>query len=280
MFVIYNMIVILLFPLWVFVIGLCIGSFLNVVICRLKTKESILFTRSHCPECKNLLKWFEMVPVLSFLLQGGKCRSCGRKINWQYIWVETATGCLFLHVIDHGLQITNLNLTDLVSTLLLLVIVCFLVIIFVYDLKHYIIPDKIVYPAILVALAFNLFTDLYSGHLLFSIDSSTVNGLLAAFLAGGFFLSLILVSKGKWMGLGDVKLAALMGLILGWPNILLALFLASLLGAIVGIILVLRGMKSMKSQVPFGPFLVSATLLSIFYGHQIVGWYLSTLSLY
>ena len=238
--------------------GLCVGSFLNVVICRLKTKESIFIGRSHCPQCRTVLKWHDLIPVLSFLIQKGKCRYCNKKISWQYPLVEISTALLFLFVILNQ-QVKNLIDPSLTLRMTFyLIIISFLIIIFVYDLKHYIIPDKIIYPAIIVAGIFNF---------KFSI--------LSALGASLFFLSLVLVSKGKWMGLGDVKLAFLMGLILGWPNILLALFLSFFSGAIVGVGLIILHKKGLKSEIPFGPFLSASTIFALLYGSQIIEKFLT-----
>jgi len=234
-----------MFYLLIFILGLSVGSFLNVVICRLETKESIVAKRSHCPQCGAVLKWYDLIPLLSFVFLLGKCRSCGKKINWQYPVVEIATGLLFL-------LFFNLYFY--------LIIICFLIIIFVYDLKHYIIPDKIVFPAIIIAGIFNFQFSIFNEFSIFKFS------ILSAILAGGFFLSLVLFSKGKWMGMGDVKLAFLMGLILGWPNILAALFLAFLSGAVVGVALIIFGKKGLKSQIPFGPFLAGATVLVMLCG--------------
>ncbi len=228
-----------MFPIFIFLLGLAVGSFLNVVICRLETKEPIITGRSHCPKCGAVLKWFDLIPILSFLLQRGRCRYCNKKISFQYPAVELTTGLLFL----------------IISDWFNIVIACFLIIIFVYDLKHYLIPDKIIFPAIFLALIFNW------------------SNILSAVLASGFFLSLVLISQGKWMGLGDVKLAALMGLILGWPNICLALFLAFMSGAIVGVGLIIAGKKTIKSKIPFGPFLSASTVLAIIFGEKLVNLY-------
>ena len=251
-----------MFSILIFLFGLCVGSFLNVVISRLKTKESIISSRSHCPQCGVILKWFDLIPVLSFLIQKARCRYCEKKISWQYPIVEIITGLLFLLIFNFQFSIFNeFSIYQFLNLIYYLVIVSFLIIIFVYDLKHYIIPDKIVYPAVLIAFIFIGVAELVSRWR--ETSSATPNlfsGLIAAFLAAGFFLSLVLVSKGKWMGLGDVKLAFLMGLILGWPNILLALYLAFFFGAIIGLILVIFGKKTIKSQIPFGPFLSGSTV--------------------
>lgn len=235
-----------------FILGLCIGSFLNVVICRLKTNKSILFNRSYCPKCRAVLKWYDLIPVLSFLIQKKKCRYCHKEISWQYLLVELATGLLFVLTFSFGFSLFN--------SIYYFIIISFLIIIFVYDLKHYIIPDRIIFPAIVITLIYFLF---------FSFDL-LANYILAAFLAGGFFLSLVLVSRGKWMGLGDVKLAFLMGLIFGWPNILLALFLSFFSGSIIGLGLIIVGRKGLKSQIPFGPFLAGSTIIALFYGDWII----------
>jgi len=231
----------------IFILGLSVGSFLNVVICRLKTKETIIFNRSYCPKCRVILKWYDLIPVLSFLLQRRRCRYCKKKISWQYPVVEISTGLLFCLIFN--LQFTIFNL------IYYFIIISFLIIIFVYDLKHYIIPNRIVYPGIIISLL----------YLLFIAYDSLFLYLLSAFIASGFFLALVLVSKGKWMGLGDVKLAFLMGLILGWPSILLALFLSFLSGAVIGVGLIVFGKKGFKSQIPFGPFLAGSTILIMFY---------------
>jgi prepilin signal peptidase PulO-like enzyme (type II secretory pathway) len=144
-----------------------------------------------------------------------------------------------------------------------------LIIIFVYDLKHYIIPDKVIYPAIIIALIFNL-------QFLISNQFSIFNySILSAILASAFFLAIVLVSRGKWMGVGDIKLAFFIGLFLGWPNILVALFLAFFIGAIIGVGLIASQRKTLKSEVPFGPFLVAGTFIALFWGQSIINWYLN-----
>ncbi len=244
-----------MFSILIFLLGLTVGSFLNVVVCRLETKEPIISGRSHCPQCGALLKWFDLIPILSFLIQKGKCRYCKKKISWQYPIVEIATALLFLLIFNFQFSISNqfsiFNFQTL-NLLYYLTIISFLIVIFVYDLRHYIIPDKIIFPAILIALIFDW------------------SNILSAILASSFFLSLVLISQGKWMGGGDVKLAILMGLVLGWPNILLALFLSFVSGALVGLALVAQGKKSLKSQIPFGPFLAGATILVMIYGQPFI----------
>lgn len=260
-----------IFYLIIFIFGLFIGSFLNCVIYRLvltpkidsdglEIKETFLRGRSFCPHCKRTLGWQDLIPILSFFILKSKCRYCQKKISWQYPLVEIATGLLFvlcfLFVPDRALFWSGIS--------------CFLIIIFVYDLKHYIIPDKVIFPAIGLTLIYNLVTSDFIPHTLYFL-----NPLIAAFGAAGFFLFIVLFSQGKWMGLGDVKLAFFMGLLLGFPNILAALFSAFLIGAIIGVGLILAKKKTLGSRVPFGPFLVIGTFIASFWGETIINWYLN-----
>ena len=152
-----------MFYILIFLLGLSVGSFLNVVICRLETKEPIFLSRSHCPKCGALLKWSDLIPLVSFLIQKGKCRYCGKKISWQYPIVEITTGLLFLLIFNFqffilrqgfdGQAIFNqFPIFQFLNLLFYFFIASVLIVIFVYDLKHYIIPDKIVYPAIIITL--------------------------------------------------------------------------------------------------------------------------------
>jgi prepilin signal peptidase PulO-like enzyme (type II secretory pathway) len=256
------------FYLVIFIFGLIVGSFLNCVIYRLEVGEGFLRGRSYCPYCKHQLSWPDLIPIFSFLILKGKCRYCHQKISLQYPLVELATGIIFLLVFLTYIHINNY------TGVYLLIISCFLIVIFVYDLKHYIIPDKIIYPAIATALIFNFLPhQIFGGG--FNQFSIFKFSILSAFGAALFFLVIVLISQGKWMGIGDIKLAFLMGLILGFPNILVALFLAFFIGAIIGIGLILAGKKTLKSEVPFGPFLVTGTFISLFLGQNIINYYLN-----
>jgi len=250
-----------------FFIGLAVGSFLNVVICRLETKESFIKNRSHCPYCKIVLKWYELIPVFSFLFQKAKCRYCKKTISWQYPLVELSTGIVFLLFFNQFLS------SDLINLFYYLTISCFLIVIFVFDLKHYLILNKVLYPAIIISFIFIVGNN-FINQLNLSLPSPQ-SGLVALLIASGFFLFLVLISKNQWMGWGDVKLAILMGLVLGWPDILLALFLSFLSGAIVGIGLILFGKKGLKSQIPFGPFLTGSTLGLMLIVPYLSNWYQS-----
>ncbi len=256
----------------VFIFGLVIGSFLNVVIWRLHTGESALKGRSYCPKCKHRLDFFDLFPVMSFVIQGGKCRYCRESISWQYPFVELATAALFVmaYVISDFSAEGGLVLgRQLLILLKYWFVVSAMIIVFVYDAKHYLILDKVIYPAAAVAF---FASPLLSGDVWWR---GIPDGLLAAAIGGGFFLFQYAVSKGKWIGGGDVKLGFLMGLFLGVKGLLVAFFFSYCLGAVVGLGLVAAGRKNMKGQLPFGTFLAAGTLIALFWAEPILKWYLN-----
>ncbi len=265
-----------IFYLIIFIFGLVIGSFLNCVIFRLEEKKSFLKGRSFCPNCRHPLTWKDLIPVFSFLILQGKCRYCGKKISIQYPLVEISTGLIFLLIFNYQLstlQFSSFKYQFLFSIFYLLIISSFLIIIFVYDLEHYIIPDKIIWPAIIITGIYNLQFSISNGFSIFSLRNFFIYPLLAGIGASSFFFLIWFFSQGKWMGFGDVKLAFLMGLILGFPKIILAIFFSSFIGAIIGIGLVMFKKKDLKSEIPFGPFLVSGTFIAMFWGQQIIDFY-------
>ncbi len=268
-----------LFYVFSFILGAVVGSFLNVVINRLKTKESILTKRSHCPFCKKKLEWYELVPLISFIIQKGKCKKCNKKISWQYPLVELFTGLIFLLILFNFSAIGETSpfwggqFLNIIQILFWLVISCFLIILFVYDLKHYLVLDKIIYPAIIIAFLYQLQFPIFNYQFSLNFQLPIFNYLLAALIGGGFFLIIVLISQGRWMGAGDIKIGVLMGLILGTSNLLAALFLAFLSGAVISIILLIIKKKTLKSEIPFGPFLVGATFIAIFWGDFLINWY-------
>ena len=254
------MIIEMFYYLFVIGLGLIIGSFLNCLIYRLEIDKTFLKGRSFCPACQHELNFFDLIPVLSFIFLKARCRYCQARISWQYPLIEIFTAFVFLIVF----QSFSFNLF-LVGYYFL--VFSLLIVIFVFDLKHYIIPDKIIYPAILIVLIFNFqFLKDFSFFL-----ELILSGLIAA----GFFLSLVLVSKGRWMGVGDIKLAFLMGIILGFPAILVSLFLAFLIGSLIGLLLIGLSKKTFKSEIPFGPFLIIGLWLAFFWAEQIISWYQS-----
>jgi len=261
-----------IFYIFIFILGLIIGSFLNCVIYRLEKEESFLKGRSKCPKCRQELNWKDLIPIFSFLFLKGKCRYCKEPISWHYPLVEFATGLLFVLIFwslnlefisDFGFRIS-----DFFTVCYLLTVCCLLVIIFVYDLKHYLIPDRVIFPGIGLALLYDLF-------LIFSSAEAWVKAedFGFAILPSLLFLAIILFSRGRWMGLGDFNLAVFMGLFLGWPNIIAALFFGVFLGAIMGVGLIFLGRKKLSSEIPFGPFLVGGTFIAFFWGEKLINWY-------
>lgn len=249
--------------IFVFIFGLCIGSFLNCAIYRLE-QEKTLNGRSFCPRCKHLLGWPDLFPLFSFVFLKGRCRYCKNKISWQYPIVELATGLVFLVIF---LTMPAFTITGLLAILFLFYFSAVLVFLFIFDLKHYLLPDKILLPAIVIAVIYNIFFP------------AAPHFVWATIIAAGFFLLIFLVSRGKWMGFGDVKLAVLMGLLLGLPKVLSALLLAFFVGAVWGLILMVFKKKGLKSEIPFGPFLIFGTFVSLFWGAYIIQWYLNLLQI-
>ncbi len=274
----------IILSLIILIFGISVGSFLNCVIYRLEIKRSFLKGRSFCPKCHHTLRWYDLIPILSFIILKGKCRYCGERISLQYPLVEISTGLIFLQIFNFQFPIFNefsiSNFQNFGRLIYFWLISSLLIIIFVYDLKHYIIPDKIIYPAIGITFIFRILDfghwDLFRiSDLGFGIFGGLKSPLITGFVAGLFFSLIWLVSQGRWMGLGDAKLVFFMGLFLGWPNILVALFSAFFLGAIIGLGLIAFGKKSLKSKIPFGPFLIIGTFVALFWGQEIINWYLS-----
>jgi len=251
----------------VFIFGLIVGSFLNVVICRYNTGKT-LGGRSMCFSCGKVLKWYELVPVLSFLFLRGKCGVCKSRLSWQYPIVEFVTGILFLGAFF-------LSAFNIYIFIYLCAQFALLIVISVYDIRHKIIPDLFVYVFVILALIFVL-TPLFLGNYDFSV-------LLWNILAGPIyflpFAGLWYFSRGKWIGFGDAKLALGIGWFLGFTNAYIAIVLAVWVGAIVGIGLILYTKIlcfatdkkiTLKSEIPFGPFLVFGLLATLFLESWIV----------
>lgn len=241
-----------------FIFGLVIGSFLNVVICRLNLAESLL-GRSHCPKCQQKISWYDNIPLLSFILLYAQCRHCRKSISWQYPAIELATGIIFTSTAYIFLE--NGHLENWLETVFYLGLFSTLIVIFVFDWKYLEIPMPVLWLAVAWTVIFLLALDILNfipGQSIFS--SKIFSGNLASLIAFIFFFALSYGSKEKWMGTGDAYLALLIGLALGWPKILPALVLAFLLGSLIGIGLIIAKKKTLKSQIPFGPFLVSGAI--------------------
>lgn len=250
----------LLVLLFLFLIGLFIGSFLNVLIDRLPRGETIL-GRSHCENCHRTLRWYDLLPLVSFAFTRGKCRYCHTRLSYQYPFMELFTGVSFVLVLLFTLNNSvSFGGNFMVIILFNLSVVSSLIVIFFADLKYKIIPDEVLIFLGVVTFLWLIFTspDLFFQNLLTG---------LGAFL---FFLFIFLLTRGRGMGFGDVKFAFLIGLLLGFPQAPIALYVAFLTGGLVGIILILWKKKGMKSEVPFGPFLVFGTVISFFFSPFII----------
>lgn len=243
-----DMMIILL----VFITGLMFGSFYNVIICRIPEGGSIVFPGSHCPKCQKKLGVLDLIPVLSWLFLKGKCRYCGERISIQYPLVELLTGLLFvLLYIKFGLTLKFIIFLLLVSVLLISSVI---------DLRYKIIPNKITYPSIVIGIMLAVF----SNHI------SILASLLGILVSAGFLFLLALFYKGRGMGMGDVKLAAVIGAVLGWEFTILGIFIGSFVGAVVGVVLIYSGIIERKTRIPFGPLISLGVLISIFYGEEII----------
>jgi leader peptidase (prepilin peptidase) / N-methyltransferase len=256
---------------FIFIFGLFIGSFLNVLADRLPRGETVVGGRSHCEVCKKELEWYDLIPLLSFAFLKGRCRYCHTRLSLRYPAVELTTGILFvlvyLFLARDSILYQVLSIKYLVELLYYLFIISCLIVVFFADLKYGIIPDKIIFPAIIISAIYLILNTQY-----------LLPHVLSAVGACLFFLMLFLVTRGRGMGFGDVKFAFFMGLVLGYPNIIVGLYIAFLTGAIVGCILILWRKKKLKgASIPFGPFLVLGTVLAMFGGDFILQRIMSVL---
>ncbi len=262
----------------VFLFGLLIGSFLNVCICRIPDDVSVVTPRSRCPKCNNLITWYDNIPVLSYVILGAKCRYCSKKISIQYPIIELVFALMCVHIfIDLGTQhwqMYGVVYYGIFSGCLLVATVI--------DLKHYIIPDEVNIVGVVVGVL---------GAVVFPQMVGAVDwlgGLIHSVLgiAVGFFVLRMVVFLGKIifrkdaMGLGDPKFLAMIGAFLGYKSVLLVIFISSLLGAIIGSVVVYGFRKDKKDTVvPYGPFLAVAAYITLFYGKYLIDWYTSLLTI-
>jgi leader peptidase (prepilin peptidase) / N-methyltransferase len=238
-----------------FLFGLVVGSFLNVVIARVPSGRSVVRPPSACPSCGASIRWYDNLPVLSWIWLRARCRNCRASISWRYPAVELVTAVLFL------LAVRRFGATpDLALALLLLAA---LVAITGIDLDHQIIPDVITLPGIVIGAIVAVVLH----------PAAWLDTLLGILVGGGLFLVIILASRGG-MGGGDMKLGAMMGAFLGWKLVLLAILLGVFTGGAVAIVLLATGAKSRKDPVPFGPFLALGGAVSLLWGPSILAWYL------
>lgn len=288
-----------------FVVGACLGSFAKALADR-SLKQKSFWGRSYCESCKHILSWYDLFPVFSYLLMQGRCRYCSKKISKEYLIVEIIAGILVAYLWFSILSEQTILFIDpfkvtvyLLEVVLKTFFITILTVLFITDIKKMFIPDRVILPAIVIgAVGVSLKVCYEAGYLYYSLASNYVGQFLLPprsdyfyrhlwliisdllgsgfmFLGiGGFFLFLIIITKGKGMGGGDVKLGAFIGLILGYPYSLLAVMISFISGALLAIGLIIMGKKSFGQVIPFGPFLVFGSLVSLFWGKQILDWYL------
>jgi leader peptidase (prepilin peptidase)/N-methyltransferase len=258
----------------IFYFGAIIGSFLNVVILRLP-RGLPLSGRSVCRTCGNELKASDLFPLFSFLWLIGKCRQCKANISYRYFIIEALTGLLFVFAWLHSQPMMNIaSWLHLVRDLL---VVSVLITVFVIDLEHYLILDIVVFPATIVVLLLSLAQSLFLGQEFWHLNNIFLASILGAIIAGLPLYLLWLVSKGKWIGLGDVKFALFLGAVFGWPLLIVEFLLAFLSGGALSVFLLMAKQKTLQSRLPFGTFLSLAALVTLFFGQKILIWYLSVL---
>ncbi|MBW1865609.1 MAG: prepilin peptidase [Deltaproteobacteria bacterium] len=247
-----------------FIFGSCIGSFLNVCIYRLPNSKSIVYPPSACPGCDTPIRFYDNIPILSFLLLRGKCRNCQAVISLRYPLVELMVGlfavCAYL---KFGFTLEALITYFFIASLIVITFI---------DIDHRIIPDTISLPGIPIGFAASFF-----------LPSITTMESLIGILVGGGSLLLVawiysLITKKEGMGGGDIKLLAMIGAFVGWQGVLLTIFLSSAIGTLCGLVVMIRSGKNMKLAVPFGPFLAIGTMIHIFFGKELIFWYFHTFS--
>ena len=241
------------------IIGSAVGSFLNSAVYRLRIREfkSIFLGRSFCPNCKKSLRARDLIPLVSFFLLGRKCQFCTQKISTHYFWVELITASIFgLIAWQMGFGQNSLLLWHLLFATVLIFLASF-------DFQFGEIPDEVSLPATLFAFLGSFF--------IFTI--SPAESLVGLLIGGGFFTAIVLASNGKWMGGGDIRMGLLLGALLGWQGFLIALFIASFSGSIVGIAQVIQKKKKLKSTLPFAPFLAMGGIIALLFSEKIWEYY-------
>ena len=254
----YEIEVIIIFILSL--LGLIVGSFSNVCIYRIPRNESVIYPASHCPNCRTKIKPIDNIPLLSYILLKGRCRNCGSKISIQYPVVEFLTGLIYLIIyLIYGLSVQSLVYIILSSALIIIAFI---------DLQEQMIPDVISLPGIVVGFILSFIVPYIS----------FINSALGALVGGGIILIIAwvgsIIFKKEAMGGGDIKLAAMIGAFLGWRYIIISLFLGFFLGALIGIILIMTKIKKREDVIPFGPFIILGSFITLLCGEKIITWYL------
>lgn len=286
--------------LFVLLCGCIIGSFLSVVIFRVPFEKTIVTGRSQCPHCHHSLSPADLIPVLSYVLLNGKCRYCRHTVSQVYPIIELVTG--FMFVVAYAVTIgsaTTVTTSQMLLFGFLLVIFSLFIALFFIDYFYQLLPDKLVFTALGVTILYHLadfgvtiyeryaqltypetglaqflFTSRVFQAYAFELLRQPLSGYIAGLAIALFFFSLIVVTKGKGMGGGDVKFALVLGAVTGWPHALIALFGAFVSGAIVSLLLIAIGKKKLTNTIAFGPFLITSTVLVMLFGNQLVDLYI------
>jgi leader peptidase (prepilin peptidase)/N-methyltransferase len=253
-----------------FIFGSLIGSFLNVCIYRVPEGRSIVTPSSRCSSCGTPVRFYDNIPILSYIILGGKCRDCKTKLSFQYPFVE------FLNAALYVLALYTFGLNSVSVLAVYLIFISTLIVIFFIDLEHQIIPNSITLPGIPIAvlLGSTILPDPFYPSEMLGFKSSIIG-----FIAGGgsFYLIAVIgktILKKDAMGGGDIKMMAMVGGLLGWKAIILTTFIASLFGSIIGVALIRIKGREWGSKIPFGPYLALGALISLFWGKDILRWYL------
>ncbi len=267
-------------------IGLVVGSFINAAVFRIRWPHegSLVTERSHCPRCHTTLPWYDLIPLLSFFWLRRRCRFCHESISWQYPTVELATGALFAFAAFHQSLADNYSATGgsafggqlLITSYLQLLITWFsiatLIFLFVFDLRFGLLPDNVTIPATIIIIISRVLLSFTNNQLPFTVYRLLfTNVLLPVFVGAAFFALQYILSHGRWVGGGDIRMGALMGAIVGWPGILVSLGCSYVIGSVIALILIALGKKHFKGDtIPMGPFLAVGTLAVLFFGDRIM----------
>lgn len=244
----------------IFIYGLIIGSFLNVCIYRIPREENIAFPSSHCLNCDTSLKWYDNIPLFSYIFLKGRCRYCKDRISIQYPLIELLNGVLYLLLFYKFNLSIDFVLYGLISSTLIVVTLI--------DLKEMVIPDSLVITILVLSLLYKV-----SNYIIHKTSINIIDSIGGLLLAGGFFLLIVIFSNGG-MGGGDVTLIASLGFLVGIKNILLTIFLSFILGGIISVFLLATKIKTRKDPIPFGPFIVLGYMISVMCGEELINWYL------
>ncbi|MGD9213120.1 MAG: A24 family peptidase [Desulfobacteraceae bacterium] len=250
----------LLFYIFTFIAGLCVGSFLNVCIYRIPVKKSIIHPGSACPSCQNPIRFYDNIPIFSYLIVQGRCRYCGNAIAIRYPIVELLGGLFAICL--------ALKFGQTLTTLVYYIFVAALLVITFIDIDHQIIPNEISLPGIPAGFVCSFFIPVIT----------PVESLLGIIVGGGTLWAVaslyLLFTQREGMGFGDVKLLGMIGAFIGWKGVLLTIFAASAIGSTVGFITMLKNSKNMKMAIPFGPFLSIGAIIYLFFGVSLINWYI------